>query len=226
MQPCESRIYTVLKKQNHKTTPSLHGPPETLVAPLPCPPPCTNSEFMSLIGYNLLNKIVNEQKIIDPKDILFELNNGVLETLYKNESQSKDGMDCAICKINHKTNTLDYAGAMRPLWVVANGELNEIKADKIPIGTKQADREDKIAYTTHTFNLSKGDSFYIFTDGYADQFGGQKEKKYSTGKFKDLIIKNSSLDFKTQHDNIKAEHLAWKGPHEQVDDILVIGFKL
>ncbi|MDP1800411.1 MAG: SpoIIE family protein phosphatase, partial [Bacteroidota bacterium] len=84
---------------------------------------------------------------------------------------------------------------------------------------------ETIAYTTHTFNLNKGDSFYIFTDGYADQFGGSKEKKYSTGKFKDLIIKNASLDFKTQHDNIKAEHLAWKGPHEQVDDILVIGFK-
>lgn len=198
----------------------------SIIAAIDCTGHGVPGAFMSLIGYNLLNKIVNEQKIIDPKDILFELNNGVLETLYKNESQSKDGMDCAICKINHKTNTLDYAGAMRPLWVVANGELNEIKADKIPIGTKQSDREDKIAYTTHTFNLNKGDSFYIFTDGYADQFGGQKEKKYSTGKFKDLIIKNSSLDFKTQHDNIKAEHLAWKGPHEQVDDILVIGFKL
>ncbi len=197
----------------------------SIIAAIDCTGHGVPGAFMSLIGYNLLNKIVNEQKIIDPKDILFELNNGVLETLYKNESQSKDGMDCAICKINHKTNTLDYAGAMRPLWVVANNELSEIKADKIPIGTKQADREEKIAYTTHTFNLNKGDSFYIFTDGYADQFGGQKEKKYSTGKFKDLIIKNSSLDFKTQHDNIKAEHLAWKGLHEQVDDILVIGFK-
>jgi len=197
----------------------------SIIAAIDCTGHGVPGAFMSLIGYNLLNKIVNEQKIIDPKDILFELNNGVLETLYKNESQSKDGMDCAICKINHKTNTLDYAGAMRPLWVVNNGELTEVKADKIPIGTKQADREEKIAYTTHTFNLNKGDSFYIFTDGYADQFGGQKEKKYSTGKFKELILKNSSLDFKTQHDNIKAEHLAWKGPHEQVDDILVIGFR-
>ncbi len=198
----------------------------SIIAAIDCTGHGVPGAFMSLIGYNLLNKIVNEQKIIDPKDILFELNNGVLETLYKNESQSKDGMDCAICKINHKTNTMDYAGAMRPLWIVSNGELTEVKADKIPIGTKQQDRVETIAYTTHTFNLNKGDSFYIFTDGYADQFGGSKEKKYSTGKFKDLIIQNASLDFKTQHDNIKAEHLAWKGPHEQVDDILVIGFKL
>lgn len=198
----------------------------SIIAAIDCTGHGVPGAFMSLIGYNILNKIVNEQKIIDPKDILFELNNGVLETLYKNESESKDGMDCAICKINHKTNTMDYAGAMRPLWIISNGELTEVKADKIPIGTKQQDRVETIAYTTHTFNLNKGDTFYIFTDGYADQFGGAKEKKYSTGKFKDLIIKNASLDFKTQHDNIKAEHLAWKGPHEQVDDILVIGFKL
>ncbi len=198
----------------------------SIIAAIDCTGHGVPGAFMSLIGYNILNKIVNEQKIIDPKDILFELNNGVLETLYKNESESKDGMDCAICKINHKTNTMDYAGAMRPLWIISKGELTEVKADKIPIGTKQQDRVDTISYTTHTFNLNKGDSFYIFTDGYADQFGGSKEKKYSTGKFKDLIIKNASLDFKAQHDNIKTEHLAWKGPHEQVDDILVIGFKL
>jgi serine phosphatase RsbU (regulator of sigma subunit) len=179
---------------------------------------------MSLIGYNILNKIVNEQKIVNPKDILFELNNGVLETLYKNESESKDGMDVAICKINHSQNTLEYAGAMRPLWITHNLELNEIKADKIPIGTKQQDRIEKITYTTHTINLNKGDSFYIFTDGYADQFGGSKEKKYSTAKLKELIIKNSNLDFETQEKNLKAEHLIWKGVNEQVDDILVIGF--
>ncbi len=198
----------------------------SIIAAIDCTGHGVPGAFMSLIGYNLLNKIVNEQKIVDPKDILFELNNGVLEALYKNESESKDGMDCAICKIDHKKNTLDYAGAMRPLWIVANKELTEVKADKIPIGTKQQDRVEKIVYTTHTFNLNKGDSFYIFTDGYADQFGGEKEKKYSTGKFKELIIKNSGFDFETQHNNIKAEHLAWKGNHEQVDDILVIGFKV
>ncbi|MEO6304039.1 MAG: SpoIIE family protein phosphatase, partial [Bacteroidia bacterium] len=197
----------------------------SIIAAIDCTGHGVPGAFMSLIGYNILNKIVNEQKITDPKDILFELNNGVLETLYKNESESKDGMDCAICKIDHKTNTLHYAGAMRPLWIVANKELREVKADKIPIGTKQQDRTEKIAYTTHTFELNKGESFYIFTDGYADQFGGAKEKKYSTGKLKELIINNSDKDFATQHDSIKAEHLSWKGPHEQVDDILVIGFK-
>ncbi len=202
----------------------------SIIAAIDCTGHGVPGAFMSLIGYNILNKIVNEQKIVDPKDILFELNNGVLETLYKNESESKDGMDIAICKINHKNNTIDYAGAMRPLWMVkqTDGEpvLTEIKADKIPIGTKQQDRTETIAYTTHNIKVEKGDSFYIFTDGYADQFGGAKEKKYSTGKLKELILKNSALDFTKQGNNIKAEHLAWKGSHEQVDDILVIGFKL
>jgi serine phosphatase RsbU (regulator of sigma subunit) len=172
-----------------------------------------------------LNRIVNEEKITDPKDILFELNNGVLGVLHKNESESKDGMDIAICKINYKKNTLEYAGAMRPLWIInKEGELSEIKADKIPIGTKQKDRDETIAYTTHTIETNKGDTFYIFTDGYADQFGGAKDKKYSTGKFKQLLIENSTSSFDTQEKNIREEHFKWKDENEQVDDILIIGF--
>jgi len=136
-------------------------------------------------------------------------------------------MDIAICKINYKKNTLEYAGAMRPLWIVNTaGELTEIKADKIPIGTKQKDRDETIAYTTHMIDTNKGDTFYIFTDGYADQFGGSKDKKYSTGKFKDLLIKNYKLDFANQEKIIKHEHLDWKAENEQVDDILIIGFTL
>ena len=136
-------------------------------------------------------------------------------------------MDIAICKINHKQNTLEYAGAMRPLWIInTEGELTEIKADKIPIGTKQKDREETIAYTTHTLSTDKGDRFYIFTDGYADQFGGDKDKKYSTGRFKELLRSSSKLDFAQQEKNIRKEHLDWKKENEQVDDILVIGFSL
>lgn len=196
----------------------------SIIAAVDCTGHGVPGAFMSLIGYNLLNKIVNEQKITDPKQILLELNNGVLEALHKNESESKDGMDTAICKINHKQNTIDYAGAMRPLWIINNGNLTEIKADKIPIGTKQADRDETIAYTTHHISIKKGDLFYIFTDGYADQFGGPNDKKFSTGKFKELLIANSKFDFATQELNARQEHNKWKGENEQVDDILLIGF--
>lgn len=143
---------------------------------------------MSLIGYNILNRIVNENRITDPSIILKQLNEGVLGVLHKNESESKDGMDIAICKINHKQNTLEYAGAMRPLWIInKGGELKEVKADKIPIGTKQTDRDETIAYTTHTFATGKGDRYYIFTDGYADQFGGDKDKNTAP-----VVLKNYS----------------------------------
>jgi PAS domain S-box-containing protein len=196
-----------------------------IIAAVDCTGHGVPGAFMSLIGYNLLNRIVNEEKITDPKNILMELNNGVLGVLHKNESESKDGMDIAICKINHKQSTLEYAGAMRPLWILnTQKELIEIKADKIPIGTKQKDRNEPISYTTHAINTNKGDTFYIFTDGYADQFGGSKDKKYSTKKFKELLLNNSKFDLATQEKAIKQEHADWKGENEQVDDILIIGF--
>lgn len=198
----------------------------SIIAAVDCTGHGVPGAFMSLIGYNILNRIVNEQKITDPKTILLQLNKGVLDVLYKNESESKDGMDIAICKIDHTASTIDYAGAMRPLWVVNNGVLNEIKGDKCPIGTKQQDRDDTIAYTTHTLHAGKDDTFYIFTDGYADQFGGENNKKFSTRRFKELIIKNHTESFNIQENNIKLEHQKWKGDNEQVDDILVIGFKI
>ena len=198
----------------------------SIIAAVDCTGHGVPGAFMSLIGYNILNRVVNENKVTDPKDILLQLNTGVLNVLHKNQSESKDGMDIAICKINHTQNTLEYAGAMRPLWVVQDGKLEEVRADKIPIGTKPHDRVEEISYTTHTIPLEKGKTFYIFTDGYADQFGGEKDKKFSTGKFKDLLIANAELPFEQQEQNIREAHLAWKGENEQVDDILLIGFTL
>jgi len=196
----------------------------SIIAAVDCTGHGVPGAFMSLIGYNLLNKIVNEQKITDPKDILFELNNGILNALYKNESESKDGMDIAICKINHDLQTLEYSGAMRPLWIINNEGLTEVKADKIPIGTKQQDRLETIKYTTHVIPIIKGDKFYIFTDGYADQFGGPNDKKYSSSKFKQLLIQHAGESFDVQEKNIRNEHYVWKHNNEQVDDILLIGF--
>ncbi len=198
----------------------------SIIAAVDCTGHGVPGAFMSLIGYNILNRIVNERKITDPKEILTELNKGVLEVLYKNESESNDGMDIAICRIDHASRTVDYAGAMRPLWIVNKGVLTEIKGDKFPIGTKQADREDTIAYSTHTIHAAEDDTFYIFTDGYADQFGGTNNKKFSTRRFKELIVKNNPESFAMQENNIKLEHNQWKGNNEQIDDILVIGFKL
>ena len=196
----------------------------SIIAAIDCTGHGVPGAFMSLIGYSALNRIVNEQKIHEPSKILEALNHGVISILHKNDSESKDGMDIAICKIEHNTKTVHYAGAMRPLWLVNGNDFTEIRADKIPIGTKPSDREGGIKYTTHEIKPKKGDRFYIFTDGYADQFGGEKDKKYSTSRFKTFLASLQSETMAAQEDKLRQEHLTWKGVHEQVDDILVIGF--
>lgn len=197
----------------------------SIIAAIDCTGHGVPGAFMSLIGHNILNRIITELRIFDPSRILLELNNGVVGVLHKNENESKDGMDVAICKINHKSGIVEYAGAMRPLWILRDNQIIEIKADKIPIGTKQKDREESIGYVTHQIQALPTDTFYIFTDGYADQFGGPRDKKLSTGRFKELLIENANQPLHEQEHILREAHINWKKDNEQVDDILVIGFK-
>lgn len=200
-----------------------------LIATVDCTGHGVPGAFMSLIGYNQLNQIVNERNVTDPSAILQELNEGVLNTLYRNQpdNESKDGMDIAICKI-WKNGSVEYAGAMRPLWIIRKGtqELEEIKADKIPIGTKPEDREHPLKFTTHKIDSKPGDSFFIFSDGYADQFGGDKKKKFTTGKFKNVLLEMVQHPMEKQKEELFKAHKNWKQSEEQVDDILVIGFRV
>jgi len=198
-----------------------------IIAAIDCTGHGVPGAFMSLIGYNILNKIVNENNVTDPSQILKNLNLGVIDALHSNRdnSDSKDGMDAAICKIYFKENKIEYSGAMRPLWTVNNETITEIKADKIPIGTKQEDDKPEINYTTHVVVPQPGDVFYIFTDGYSDQFGGEKDKKMGTPRFKEMLIRIHKNDFDKQEQSLLAEHLAWKKNNEQVDDLCVIGFR-
>jgi ligand-binding sensor domain-containing protein/serine phosphatase RsbU (regulator of sigma subunit) len=197
-----------------------------IIAAIDCTGHGVPGAFMSLIGYNILNKIVNENNITDPALILKNLNLGVIDALHSNQnSNSQDGMDAAICKIYFNENRMDYAGAMRPLWIVNGENVTEIKADKIPIGTKQDPQRPEINYTTHTLNPGKDDVYYIFTDGYADQFGGEKGKKMGSARFKELLVSIQKMNFDAQEQRIKEEHLNWKQDNEQVDDLCVIGFR-
>ncbi|MCE3259368.1 MAG: Response regulator containing a CheY-like receiver domain and a domain protein [Bacteroidetes bacterium] len=197
-----------------------------LIAAVDCTGHGVPGAFMSLIGYNILNKIANEMNITDPSQILKNLNLGVLDALHKNrDSESKDGMDAAICKIYYKENRVEYAGAMRPLWIVNKEGIREIRADKIPIGTKQDPELPEINYTTHKLTPAPDEVFYIFTDGYADQFGGEKDKKMGSARFKELLLRIHTSGVTDQEKVLLSEHLKWKGDNEQVDDMLVIGFK-
>lgn len=184
--------------------------------------------FMSLIGYNILNNIVNDNDIVEPGKILDELNKGVIKALYQNNpnNSSKDGMDIAICNINLKTNEIQFAGAMRPLYIFRKGEFEEVKGDKMSIGTKESDRDHEIKFTNKIIKADKGDVFYISSDGYADQFGGDNGKKMMTKNFKEILNTIKEKPFEEQHKLMMKHHRQWKGDFEQVDDILVIGFEI
>ncbi len=183
--------------------------------------------FMSIVGHNLLDKIVGEDGVTQPGDILDALNKSVSDTLRQSQSEDqsiKDGMDIALCCFDRKTNELQFAGAHNPLWVIRNGELIEFKGNKFPIGNLKEGEQKK--FTNNSITLQKGDTAYVFSDGYADQFGGPKGKKFMYSQFKSKLISIQHMDMEQQAVHLKTFISEWMGALEQVDDILVIGTRL
>ena len=129
----------------------------------------------------------------------------------------------ALCAFHKETCVVEYAGAFRPLIVVRNGELMETKADKFPIG---GGNFDNLSFTNHQFQCEPGDTFYLYSDGYADQFGGIKGKKYMTKRFKALLAENFSKSLVEQHEIYAQAFTEWCGTCEQVDDVLVMGLRV
>jgi ligand-binding sensor domain-containing protein/serine phosphatase RsbU (regulator of sigma subunit) len=183
--------------------------------------------FMSVIAYNLLNQIVNEKDILIPSEILNELNISVVKALHRNvtDYNTSDGMDIAICSINSSINEVQFAGAMRPLYYFSEDQLIEIKGTKIPIGTFPEETGKPIKYVNHVIRTNGQQMFYLFTDGYADQFGGEKGGKLLAHNFRKLLMEIKTLPVTMQRESLLNSHKKWKGRYEQVDDILVIGFK-
>ena len=182
--------------------------------------------FMSMIGNEQLSKIIIEKGITRPSDILNELHSGVRRALKQDNvsGESRDGMDIALCKIYLKEKKLEYAGANRPLWIIRNKELIETKANKQPIGGLETD--NRKPFTNHEIKLEEKDCIYLFTDGYADQFGGDKGKKLMVKNFERHLSEINSESMEKQQALIYEKFSGWKGEHEQVDDVLVIGIKI
>lgn len=182
--------------------------------------------FMSIVGHNLLNQAVNEQNITLPSEILNEVNKGITNTLrqYESESTVKDGMDIALCSINMGTLELQYAGAYNPLWIIQAGEFKEVTPDKFPIGAFVGEKMN--SFSNNTIQLNKGDKIYMFTDGFADQFGGAKGKKFKYKQLQDLLVKNASLKMTEQKELLENTFNKWIGSLEQVDDVLIIGIQV
>ncbi|MDF1672903.1 MAG: tetratricopeptide repeat protein [Vicingaceae bacterium] len=197
-----------------------HSEGKVLFAAADCTGHGVPGAMVSVVCNNGLNRSVREYGLTDPGKILDKTREIVVEEFEKSEDEVKDGMDIALCSL--EGNTLKYAGAHNPLWVIRDGELLETKANKQPIG--QFDNPEP--YTTHTLELEKGDSLYIFSDGYADQFGGEKGKKLKTANFKQLLLSIHKESMDKQKQLIDEAFEKWKGNLEQLDDVCVIGVKI
>lgn len=182
--------------------------------------------LMSVVGFNLLTQAVNEMSLTIPSEILKHLDHGVTKTLRQSEDGKgvKDGMDLSLCSLNLKTHELQYAGAYNSLYYIKDGKFYEIKSDKFPIGVNIDGKVDN--YTNHTIQLKKGDCVYLFSDGYADQFGGVKGKKFKYNQLKELLHKNYLLPIEQQNEQLAKAFDSWKGDLEQVDDVVIIGVRV
>ncbi|MFW5644834.1 MAG: two-component regulator propeller domain-containing protein [Bacteroidota bacterium] len=185
--------------------------------------------FMSVIGFELFRKIVNAQNLKDPGEVLDALNDNFQEIFgIENDISLRDGMDLAFCEIEKKKMRLKYAGAFNPLYLIRDNKLMEVKGDRMSIG---ADNDPRILnavekkFTSHTIDLQESDMIYLFSDGYADQFGGPEGKKFKYRRFRHLLLTVHQLPMEKQKEFLNESIEDWRGEIDQIDDILVIGIK-
>jgi len=189
--------------------------------------------FMSMIGSSLLNETVIEKGITDPGKILQAIKDGVIKALRQTggRMQQKDGMDMALCSLDVANKTVQYAGAYNPLMIVREGEVLETRADRMPIGIYEDDGGK--TFTTHDIQLKDGDTVYIYSDGFVDQFGGPKGKKFMGKRFREALVEAQKLSMPDQDVMLNKLIEDWRkdpdqpgGESEQMDDILVIGVRV
>jgi serine phosphatase RsbU (regulator of sigma subunit) len=180
--------------------------------------------MLSVLGVNKLHETIGLLGITNPAKILDRLNNSIYKALAKKQGIKKmnDGMDIALYSIDLDSNMLEYAGANNPIYIIRNRDLFEIKPDKQGIGTS----EDHELYENHTFQLKKGDMIYSFSDGYFDQFGGEKGKKFMAKQFKNLLTSISEKEIPVQKDTLDHTIKTWMGKYDQVDDICIVGVRV
>jgi len=178
--------------------------------------------MVSVVCSNCLNRAVKEMKLYEPGKILDEVSKMVEETFEKSENQVRDGMDISICAMNFNSNKIKWAGANLPLWIINESGIQKIKPNKQPIGLY----EQRVDFDTHEIEIQKGDSVYLFSDGYIDQFGGEKGKKLKLAGFENLLLSIYTKPMEEQKDIIENFFNDWKGDLEQLDDVCVIGLRV
>jgi serine phosphatase RsbU (regulator of sigma subunit)/Tfp pilus assembly protein PilF len=185
--------------------------------------------FMSMLGISLLNEIVERRGITQANQILNEMREQIKQSLRQvgNEAEPKDGMDIALCVIDNNNNMMQFSGANNPLYIIKNNngesEFKEIIADQMPVGFYLSNEE---SFSNHEIKLNTGDTFYIFSDGYIDQNGGDENQRFNSSKFKKLLIDIHEQPMTRQKAILEQTLKDWMGEHSQRDDILVIGVKV
>jgi serine phosphatase RsbU (regulator of sigma subunit) len=183
--------------------------------------------FMSMLGISFLNEIFKSYSFhlhdIKSNDILNQLRDEIKISLHQTGKfdENKDGMDIALCIFDRGKNLLQFSGAHNPIYIVRAGELIELKPDKQPIGIYLKE----LPFTKIEFELKKSDTIYMFSDGYCDQFGGEKNEKFKSKRFKELLVKIQDKNISEQKIELEKNLELWSGKNEQVDDILVTGIK-
>lgn len=181
--------------------------------------------FMSLVSYTLLNQTIRIPEINTPADVLNYMSKELVHMLNKkmDEIVINDGMDMSVCAYNPKTMKLSFSGANHVMYHISNNNLVSYDGDKQAIGLQSKDRLTQ--FTNHNVQIQKGDVIYMFTDGFEDQFGGENSKKYKSSRFKDFLFKIHGQPMTEQKKSLETEFSNWKGTHEQLDDLLVIGIR-
>lgn len=181
--------------------------------------------FMSLLGISFLNEIVLERNISEPNVILDNLRAEIIKAFTDKDTndQMSDGMDCVLCRFDKSTNVLHYAAANNSIVIIRNNEVIHLTGDKMPVGKSP---RDTVGFTLHEFKLQQGDTVYMFTDGFPDQFGGKDGKKFKVKNVKELLL-SVSLSPMSEQQTLLNEHFEnWRGDLEQIDDVCVVGIRV
>lgn len=180
--------------------------------------------LLSILGLGFLNEILSCQTAPRANRILNQMREKMMSALHQTGKlkETRDSIDMALCIFTYTGSEMQFSSANRPLFIVSDGELREIKADRMPIGLAPLREE---SFSNNLIRFSNADMFYMFSDGYPDQFGGSYDKKYKYSRFRSLLTQVASFDAPKQKVMIEKEFREWKGATQQVDDVMVFGFK-
>lgn len=198
---------------------------KSIVAAIDCTGHGVPGALLSIVGHNAINQSINEHGLTSPAKIMDHMNTTIKSVLQQDKGNDiKDGMDMALCCIDYSSKTIEFAGANNPLYLIRGGKLEIIKGSKLTVGS--ISETVNVGPENHQIQLAEGDVLYLFSDGYADQFGGSENKKFKSSRMQQTLLDIYKLSMNDQKTALMKAFEEWKGNNEQVDDVLVIGIRL